>query len=200
MADQLFFHEVIDQAHLCGCLKDRYEGAETMADLHHLPDNTFKLIFDQGELMRHGQISDADLQWAANRGMDVTEARWFLVCGHCALQRPAHREIVDRMKRVATERAERAQASIDELRARMDDGEDMSFCGGCDMVVDELVPVRECTAPSCSLCDDPFDATDGRNCPDCNRPFTRKVCDAGCPECLSDEDIRQANLSDLENE
>ncbi len=190
---ELMFFEVIDQAQICECLRSRYPGAERMEDLHHLPSNTFTLIVKHGELMRAGFISEDDLRWAAKRGLIIDDENWALVCGNCAIKRPAHREIVDRMKSLATQRAEAAKASMDELQERMDDGEDLSFCESCDSVLDELVPVRECS--HCG--DESFDASDGRNCVTCNRPFTRKICDAGCPECLSDEDIRSATSNDL---
>lgn len=29
-----------------------------------------------------------------------------------------------------------------------------------------------------------FDGSEGRNCPNCNRPFTRNLDVMGCPDCL----------------
>lgn len=55
-------------------------------------------------------------------------------------------------------------------------------CPSCDETCteDDLVAVRECSR---EVCGTTFAAVDGRNCPDCNSPFTRLVHELGCPSC-----------------
>jgi len=56
-------------------------------------------------------------------------------------------------------------------------------CSECSVLLDELVPIREC--PQCG--DTKWNGTDGRNCPDCNRPFSRILTEEGCPECFAED-------------
>ncbi len=44
--------------------------------------------------------------------------------------------------------------------------------------------LRECSNDNCGT---KFVAQDGNNCPDCNRPFTRKLAEVGCTECNEGE-------------
>jgi len=59
-------------------------------------------------------------------------------------------------------------------------------CPHCNKILDteedddEIYTLRECSNDECGCI---FIAEDGNNCPDCNRPFTRKLADVGCPDC-----------------
>jgi hypothetical protein len=89
----------------------------------------------------------------------------------------------------AAKAAKREKEEIDERTDRVTKAKEAGLvlysCDSCDTIYDEneLVEVRECTH-----CDEKFDGSEGRNCPSCNRPFTRKVCERGCSECLEEED------------
>jgi hypothetical protein len=55
-------------------------------------------------------------------------------------------------------------------------------CASCDrdLADDEVIEVRECSYEGCAAV---FDGSEGRNCPECNRPFSRVVTQHGCPDC-----------------
>jgi hypothetical protein len=57
-------------------------------------------------------------------------------------------------------------------------------CTSCErgLTEEELVEVRECPQR-----EERFDGAEGRNCPSCNRPFSRLISEQGCPDCLGDE-------------
>jgi hypothetical protein len=59
-------------------------------------------------------------------------------------------------------------------------------CCACDSLFEkhEAVKIRECTR--CAI---DFDATNGRNCNECNSPFTKKGTDFGCPVCRDNEPL-----------
>lgn len=54
-------------------------------------------------------------------------------------------------------------------------------CTTCDSVWDpeEAGPLRECSSEACGA----VFVSDDRTCPDCNRPFTRRLADHGCRDC-----------------
>lgn len=79
------------------------------------------------------------------------------------------------------ERAER-------IKEAQEAGELLYECTSCSELIaeDDLVTVREC--PHCN--DETFNGTDeGNNCPQCNRPFTRKVTEHGCSDCLEECEV-----------
>lgn len=61
-------------------------------------------------------------------------------------------------------------------------------CGSCDEVAVaedyDQYTLRECSNDDCGQT---FVAVDGNNCPQCNRPFTRRLADVGCTECEEGE-------------
>ena len=63
-------------------------------------------------------------------------------------------------------------------------------CPGCDEVhqEEELVAVHECSSDQCGST---FAAIDGRNCLDCNRPFTRLIHEHGCPSCGGEDECEE---------
>lgn len=73
-----------------------------------------------------------------------------------------------------------------EILDRIEAGESLYLCNGCNEFKDEddLVPLRECPH-----CDETYDGKEGRNCPSCNRPFTRKLADMACPDCLDPDSL-----------
>lgn len=119
-----------------------------------------------------------------------TDLKWHgtlpaLLCSFCAAHRPSALRIAKEQVALATKRAAASRNTADELLERYDDGDALYLCSECDTIIgeEELVPVRYCP-----LCEATFDATDGRNCTECNRPFTRRVVDAGCVDCLAEDD------------
>ncbi|MCP4203747.1 MAG: hypothetical protein GY769_17655 [bacterium] len=105
------------------------------------------------------------------------------VCSYCRQGLPS----VQRQEK--KDKESRRLARIDELEENLEKVECGAAyaCPTCDEVMDEgdLVPLREC--PNCD--DEVFDATDGRNCVNCNRPFTRKFAEGGCPDCLDPDEL-----------
>ena len=69
-------------------------------------------------------------------------------------------------------------------------------CPSCESLWDEedLITVRECSNEQCGAI---FDGDSGRNCEECNRPFTRRLHDRGCPDCA---DEMPCDLDVLEEE
>jgi len=55
-------------------------------------------------------------------------------------------------------------------------------CVVCQRIYDETeaMPLRECSRDDCG---EEF-VDDERNCPSCNSPFTRRLADFGCEDCL----------------
>ena len=75
-----------------------------------------------------------------------------------------------------------APSSMTHLLGALDDDRDLYWCPMCGGVDDQVVTIRECPQDSCGM--NFFNADDnGRNCPDCNRPFTRLANELGCREC-----------------
>jgi hypothetical protein len=110
--------------------------------------------------------------------------RGVVLCDDCNAKLPS-------VKAEAAKRAEQKLTTQERERKALQDridtheGDPLHRCPNCDEVKNEsdLVPVRFCT-----FCDAGFDASDGRNCTECNRPFSRKVTLVGCPDCLSEEE------------
>lgn len=87
----------------------------------------------------------------------------------------------ERIKMAEMLRQEADDERIEKFREHLDGNEPLYICPDCDQLIIEsdTVPIRECPH-----CEENFDGTDGRNCPSCNRPFTRRVADIGCPDCF----------------
>lgn len=87
-----------------------------------------------------------------------------------------------------TEKAIAESEGAERLAELRDAGETAYRCSECEGVFsdDELLIVRECPVEFCGT--EFFDGTDGRNCEDCNRPFTRKTHERGCPDCEPSEE------------
>jgi hypothetical protein len=68
-------------------------------------------------------------------------------------------------------------------------------CTSCgrELTEDEIVTVRQCSAPTAPTCEETFDGSDGRNCPACNRPFSRVVTYEGCPDCLEENSVERVH-------
>jgi hypothetical protein len=65
------------------------------------------------------------------------------------------------------------------------------LCTSCDRELndDELVTVYQCSVDGC---EEIFDGTEnGRNCPSCNRPFSRVLTYQGCPDCLDEDSVER---------
>ena len=77
-------------------------------------------------------------------------------------------------------------SELAEALERIEVGEALYFCNGCNefMEEDDLVELRECPH-----CDEVFNGNEGRNCPSCNRPFTRNLGVMGCPDCLDSHEV-----------
>lgn len=104
------------------------------------------------------------------------------LCDACAAQRPsvviAKKEA--KQRRAADDAKERAER-LAFLKRVYTSSEDIFICDSCDDEVDPVV-VRYCT-----FCESTFDGSNGSACPDCNRPFTRRSAENGCPACLEEE-------------
>ena len=120
------------------------------------------------------------------------------ICDGCRAELPTViKERVAAAARVARDRAEALDEATEKLRDAIEARTELFRCDGCDELVleEDLVPVREC--PHCEIA---FNGEDGRNCPDCNRPFTRKLADAGCPDCANDGEATELAAIDAEQE
>jgi hypothetical protein len=97
--------------------------------------------------------------------------------------------VAAKRKKAQEDSAKQSKTEADERTKRIADaeasGETLYECDSCGLLdEDELVEVRECT--HCDG-DAKFNGSDsGRNCPSCNRPFTRKLTEHGCAECLEE--------------
>ena len=132
-----------------------------------------------GIYLRVGGLSTADWVWATEKFGLTTETTGLMTCNDCEQDRPSRLALI--AKNVA-----RANAAKNEPRLpQAEEDEAEVHCPDCDenFAADAMVQVRYCT-----FCEVTFNGTDnGRNCEECNRPFTRKCTDNGCPECLSEE-------------
>jgi hypothetical protein len=73
-------------------------------------------------------------------------------------------------------------------------------CDQCDKLVrledaDECPPLYECSNDKCETI---FAGTDGRNCPECNRPFSRRLADYACEDC--NEEMEEETAFECGNE
>ena len=126
-----------------------------------------------------------DWTWATEKYNLEADVTSLMVCWDCYEQAPSilARGNERKAKSVAmAEKQETEQAT--KIAEAREAGIPLFQCPDCDKVLEEeeLVPVRHCTH-----CESTFDASDGRNCGTCNRPFTTKITLKGCPDCL-DED------------
>ena len=116
-----------------------------------------------------------DWYWATVKFGLTADSTGLLTCWDCEGDRPT------RLALIAANIARANQVAPD--HDELDD--DLVHCPECDtdFNADEMVQVRYC-----SFCELTFNGTDnGRNCENCNRPFTRKCAENGCPECLSED-------------
>lgn len=136
-------------------------------------------------------IAPEDWPWAVETyslASDVTSVR---LCWKCQGDQPSEKaKSTARMKRAM----ESSAKANEEQAQRWKDGANMQ-CPDCDELFhpDQLVELRECPQ-----CESYFSGEDGRNCPDCNRPFSRKIADGICPECL-DESAEPAKVETMPN-
>lgn len=85
---------------------------------------------------------------------------------------------------------------LDALRCRVKQdgvpsGEGYYHCSSCNEVKleSEITVLRECSKEDCG---ERFDGNEnGRNCPECNNPFSRKVADQACPDCLEEDTVEE---------
>jgi len=111
------------------------------------------------------------------------------ICWECSDKLPS--ETDRRFKEYQKMKAQPTEpdtAELDDIRERIEAGEALYLCSGCGEYKDEgdLVPLRECSNNNCGTV---FDGNQGRNCPDCNRPFTRNLADMACPDCLDPDNL-----------
>ena len=122
-----------------------------------------------------------DWDWAISKFGITSENTGLMTCMDCMDDKPS------RLEKIANNAARNSQPPTP---AHAELSDDLVHCSDCDtdFNADETVEVRYCT-----FCEITFNGTDnGRNCEDCNRPFTRKCSDNGCPECLSEENECEA--------
>lgn len=136
-------------------------------------------------------VPDESADWAfmmnraAHSNPEVANATSIKVCSACQNLLPT---TVRRNAEAREAAAARRQNAEDEREAKLAEleGETVYVCGDCDGLfgAEDLVQVRWC-----SHCEQSFNGTEnGRNCENCNRPFTRKVTDEGCPDCVDSYD------------
>lgn len=133
-----------------------------------------------------------DWVWITSKISDK-EATAVKVCSNCQQRLPSRRR-EDHRGRVNTiqNRIEEAQEQIEQLK----DLYDPVWCENCDSYHEEqdLIQVRECPH-----CEEFFDGTNsGRNCEQCNRPFTRKVHERGCPDQPGEDELPLA-VTDIQD-
>jgi hypothetical protein len=117
-----------------------------------------------------------DSEWAVFKFNMTIDHTGLMTCRDCEQDKPSRLEAIARNQ---------ARASLPPTPAHAELGDDLVHCSDCDtdFNADEVVEVRYCT-----FCELTFNGTEnGRNCENCNRPFTRKCTDNGCPDCLSEE-------------
>lgn len=120
------------------------------------------------------------------------------LCMDCVMFLPS---ATNRKKMAAERNKNRQLLERQELDAKIQDalgsGEALFQCEGCDSahLESELIQIRECPHESCGT--EFFDGTiNGRNCSECNRPFTKKVTDYGCPECEDNSEQTELEITD----
>ena len=69
-------------------------------------------------------------------------------------------------------------------------------CVACQRIYveSEAMPLRECSSDSCGE----IFVDDERACPSCNSPFTRRLADFGCEDCL--EELEEEELEAVDEE
>ena len=155
----------------------------------HEHRNAYKVsVIDMGDgwqpsmvmpALKVGGLSVADWDWATAKFGLTANHTGLLTCSDCMLDRPSRLALIAENLARLEAKTKIATPAHEEL------GDDLVHCPECDtdFNADEMVVVRYC-----SFCEITFNGTDnGRNCEDCNRPFTRKCSDNGCPECLSED-------------
>ena len=140
-----------------------------------------------GSLRDYGSVKHL----AKNDGADVS------LCRPCAEWLPS--AVLTPYRRALTQASRELsefETKLEALQEQIDQGNsDGWFCDDCSSFIDEPCEVRECSNANCETRFD-ADSNGGRNCPDCNRPFTRKIAEQGCPECLEENDA--AHIGDFE--
>lgn len=79
-------------------------------------------------------------------------------------------------------------------------GQTLFQCPDCSEYFPEedLIEVRECSNENCG---EIFNGTEsGRNCEQCNRPFSRVLNRKGCPDCMEENECFEADLDMIANE
>jgi hypothetical protein len=137
-------------------------------------------------LVIKGLRSSGDSEWAVSKFNMTIDHTGLMTCFDCEQDRPSRLALIEANRARSNKAAAVKKVSDEELIAEAKaDGTPLVQCPDCDLIMaeDEAVQVR-----FCSFCDTTFNGSDnGRNCEECNRPFTRKCTAMGCPECL-DED------------
>ena len=115
------------------------------------------------------------------------------ICGECKDQLPSVQARKDKAEAVAATAAEKDLSDEEEkLQDALDGGYNLFKCEACETLwpEDDLIQIREC--PHCTIF---FNGTDnGRNCEDCNRPFTSKITERGCPDCVEEQECTEINV------
>ena len=147
----------------------------------HEARNRFSVTPIEGldSALRVGGLNYMDWDWATAKFGLTADHTDLLICRTCMQDRPSVLAII------AENQARLSRLQAQSAKGHEELGDDLVHCPECetDFNADEMVVVRYC-----SFCEITFNGTDnGRNCEDCNRPFTRKCSDNGCPECLSED-------------
>lgn len=112
----------------------------------------------------------------------------FLLCEACRDQLPSYQANQARIKANRQRVVAESLAAEAEVLERFGAGEKLYQCTDCGEIIgeDDTVPVRECPH-----CEETFSAEDGRNCTQCNRPFSRAVTQHGCRDCLGEDELEE---------
>lgn len=131
-----------------------------------------ELLTKQKEDLKHGEFT----AWVNNNlpFTDRTARNYMRVYGER-----------DRLKTETVSDLSSAYQLLIEDKSQSKEIVEVLFCGNCDKLVrmedaDECPPLYECSNDNCGTT---FVGTEGRNCPDCNRPFSRKLADHACEDC-----------------
>lgn len=115
------------------------------------------------------------------------------ICNACSNELPSEKNDAVKESRLLRDANKRDDTEREEkIKSAHKSGAVLYECPGCEELIDEddLVQLRQCPHCEESGGTDIFDGTEnGRNCPECNRPFTRKLADAGCADCLDGDDL-----------
>ncbi len=132
-----------------------------------------ELLTKQKEDLKHGEFT----AWVNNNlpFTDRTARNYMRVYGER-----------DRLKTETVSDLSSAYQLLIEDKSQSKQIVEILFCGNCDKLVrledaaDECPPLYECSNENCGTT---FVGTEGRNCPECNRPFSRKLADHACEDC-----------------